>query len=562
MLWLADGVSEFEQWVVADLAGLSEQDVVLSRTIAKLAWFADGASEADSWTIAVLKGLSEWDPALARSVADSPWLADGVSEKEWLVLGDLQALSEQDLSLARSIVKLPWLADGVTDYEQWVAGDLAGLSVQDVELARSVAELPWLAAAVSDHERWVVHGLRGISEHDVELARNVAELPWLAAAVSEFERWVVFDLGGLAEIDVPLARSVAEYPWLADAVSEDERWTVSHLVWLARSDLALARSVIEMPSVADELSRVGRGIINSMHKLTELGLLDELAQAPWYADGLNDKDLALFSTLGSVRGNSRLLYDALVDSYDAKSRSIFLPLAGEVRLWAFDPIEFREGEDPLLQMEDVARVIEAFMAEPFPATDVIMVTSYDTRFGGGAWHAGQYIFVARWGQVPLWAPTVYHEVAHYYFGGGIGPSWLVEGGATFIEALTRDAIGRESLEERRRHARREMERVCHADDLRNIQELNAREARQDTGPHACRYSMGSHFLTMLTLTLGEQTTSSALRDLYLQHRTTGRAATEEQIYRAFLEHTPPELESEFGALYRRLHGGTYDDEGG
>ena len=164
-----------------------------------------------------------------------------------------------------------------------------------------------------------------------------------------------------------------------------------------------------------------------MHKLTELGLLDELAQAPWYADGLNDKDLALFSTLGSVRGNSRLLYDALVDSYDAKSRSIFLPLAGEVRLWAFDPIEFREGEDPLLQMEDVARVIEAFMAEPFPATDVIMVTSYDTRFGGGAWHAGQYIFVARWGQVPLWAPTVYHEVAHYYFGGSIGPSWLVEG---------------------------------------------------------------------------------------------------------------------------------------
>ena len=107
------------------------------------------------------------------------------------------------------------------------------------------------------------------------------------------------------------------------------------------------------------------------------------------------------------------------------------------------PIEFREGENPLLQIEDVARVIEAFMGEPFPATDVIMVTSYDTRFGGGAWHAGQYIFVARWGQVPRWAPTVYHEVAHYYFGGGIGPSWLVEGGATFIEAVTRDAIGEE-----------------------------------------------------------------------------------------------------------------------
>ena len=369
-----------------------------------------------------------------------------------------------------------------------------GLSAQDVALARSVAELPWLADAVFDHERWVAADLASLSGRDVALARSIAELPWLADAVSEFERWVVFDLGGLAEIDVPLARSVAEYPWLVDAVSENERWTVSDLVWLARSDLALARSVIQMPPVADELSRVGTGVIKSTRRLTELGLPDELAQAPWYADGLNDRDLALFSTLGSVRGNSRLLYDALVDSYDAKSRSIFLPLAGEVRLWAFDPIEFREGEDPLLQMEDVARVIEAFMAEPFPATDVIMVTSYDTRFGGGAWHAGQYIFVARWGQVPLWAPTVYHEVAHYYFGGSIGPSWLVEGGATFIEALTRDAVGVESLEERRRHARRDMERICHADDLRNIQQLNALQSRRTTGPphlqlpHGCALS--------------------------------------------------------------------------
>ena len=527
MLWLADGVSEYEQWVVADLNGLSAQDV-----------------------------------ALARSVLEFSWLADGVSEFEVWGVNGLRGLSEQDVVLAQTVVELSWLADGVSEFEVWGVNGLRGLSEKDVVLAQTVVEFPWLVDGVSEEESWTLFDLRELSEKDRSLARSVAELPWLADAVSEFERWVVFDLGGLAEIDVPLARSVAEYPWLVDAVSENERWTVSDLVWLARSDLALARSVIEMPSVADELSRVGRGIINSMHKLTELGLLDELAQAPWYADGLNDKDLALFSTLGSVRGNSRLLYDALVDSYDAKSRSIFLPLAGEVRLWAFDPIEFREGENPLLQIEDVARVIEAFMGEPFPATDVIMVTSYDTRFGGGAWHAGQYIFVARWGQVPLWAPTVYHEVAHYYFGGGIGPSWLVEGGATFIEALTRDAIGRESLEERRRHARREMERVCHADDLRNIQELNAREARQDTGPHACRYSMGSHFLTMLTLTLGEQTTSSALRDLYLQHRTTGRAATEEQIYRAFLEHTPPELESEFRALYRRLHGGTYDDEAG
>ena len=74
--------------------------------------------------------------------------------------------------------------------------------------------------------------------------------------------------------------------------------------------------------------------------------------------------------------------------------------------------------------------------------------------------------------------------------------------------------------------------------------------------------MGVHFLIMLTLTLGEKASSAALRELYVQSSTEGQGASEEEIFRAFLKHTPPELESEFRALYRRLHGGTYDEGGG
>ena len=67
--------------------------------------------------------------------------------------------------------------------------------------------------------------------------------------------------------------------------------------------------------------------------------------------------------------------------------------------------------------------------------------------------------------------------------------------------------------------------------------------------------MGQHFLISLYQTLGEEAMSSALSDLYLQSEHDDPRPTEEDIYRAFLKHTPPGLEDEFHDLYRRLHGG-------
>ena len=166
------------------------------------------------------------------------------------------------------------------------------------------------------------------------------------------------------------------------------------------------------------------------------------------------------------------------------SRTISLPLAGEVRLWAYDPASFREGEDPLRPIEDVARVTEALMSEPFPMGDVIMVTSHGSKYGGGGWHASQFIYVARGRQVPLWAPIVYHEVGHYYFGDNIGPWWLVEGGANFVAAVTRDAVGVESLEERMRYCQKELQ-ICDFNDIRDIQQLNEIRASQTTRYHPC-----------------------------------------------------------------------------
>ena len=71
-------------------------------------------------------------------------------------------------------------------------------------------------------------------------------------------------------------------------------------------------------------------------------------------------------------------------------------------------------------------------------------------------------------------PYIPHETAHYFFTGGLGPTWLVEGGAEFIEAYTRDQLGIESLEDRKPKTSRRVGGDCISQRMGNIRELNER----------------------------------------------------------------------------------------
>ena len=73
--------------------------------------------------------------------------------------------------------------------------------------------------------------------------------------------------------------------------------------------------------------------------------------------------------------------------------------------------------------------------------------------------------------------------------------------------------------------------------------------------------MGENFLHHVRTSLGEGALSAALRELYLLGVNRGSLwpGTEEEIYRVFLNNTPPGLEDEFLDLYSRFHGGQYDD---
>ena len=69
--------------------------------------------------------------------------------------------------------------------------------------------------------------------------------------------------------------------------------------------------------------------------------------------------------------------------------------------------------------------------------------------------------------------------------------------------------------------------------------------------------MGEEFLLEMFLALGEETTSAALKELYLtiHFDSSGAPLAPKDIYLAFLEDTPRAKQSKFLDLFRELHGG-------
>ena len=74
------------------------------------------------------------------------------------------------------------------------------------------------------------------------------------------------------------------------------------------------------------------------------------------------------------------------------------------------------------------------------------------------------------------------------------------------------------------------------------------------GDSYCPYLLGGQFLAGMYRTLGHEVVSSALRELYETGESTGRNATEDEIYRAFLTNTPSSQRNDFQLWYHCLHG--------
>ena len=557
--WFDDPPDGTHSAAAEEIVSIWLLDVELGEAVVELDWVANSIGDSEADFLGWLAGFADRNPVLSHHVLRLPWLSNDVTADELRALWRLVSVASSDFELALRVLSLPWYTDGVSDSERRLLGEIWPLNRNTLELVGAFAALSWYADGLTNQEeRGLFHTLRLIASRDPGLARMLASYEWLMDDVREGEWGTLYTLNKLASHDLELARTVADQTWFADKAYVDKWRVLTNLDEIASRDLELAKTVADISSSRDDgyLLPSLAGIANR-----DDDKFAQLTAQRWFADGIDDEEAALFIALEDAAGDARNLFLSLVRNRHTQSRTVSFPLSGEVRFWAFQAIPFPRNKDVVGMMEEAVRAGESLFGTPFPMKDVVVVlqpVGGATRGYGGQFR-GDHIRLVMYDFSDVNRGVIYHEIAHYYLTGAVGPTWLVEGGAEFAVAYVRDWIGVDSLEVRLPTARKLVRDNCHNQGVRNISRLLELYPEKPDSLFLCHYSMGAYFLHNLFDLMGQDAMSAAFRDLLLLHKSTGTWLTEERIYQTFKANVPRGKEEQFNDAYRLWHGGDFVD---
>ena len=378
-----------------------------------------------------------------------------------------------------------------------------------------------------------------VSEFDID------NLTWVADGITVGERQAMDQIRDLATIDRSMSQRVAGSPWLSDGVTEDELWMLTDLRVIAGDHPEIAVLVTTVP---DQTGRLIKAVLSSLQWIlsSDGGRSEQFLGQSWFQDGLTEDEAALIVVLRSVADSEDVFRDLLQGGH-VRSDTIFLPLAGEVDLFAVGRSERGLGE-VLGNMAFAVEAQEGFMGTAWPRPDVIVLQELASDLGSNAsrWNSGTDVVVKS-----TLDTLTYHELAHFYFNGGNVPWWLFEGAANFLAFHTLRLTGYgPSISSKYFQDQIRILEVCAPHGSANVQGW----IETGAGDSYCPYLLGHKFLAGMYRTLGHAVVSSALRELYETGESTAVQATEDEIYRAFLTNTPSSQRNDFQFWYHCLHG--------
>ena len=377
----------------------------------------------------------------------------------------------------------------------------------------------------------------------------------------------------LARDDVSLALSAAMSPWMSDSILRYEERALSNLRDLRQLNPELARRLLgythdpqSWPS--DVLIIYGLPVLQEF----DADRYDRLTRQPWFVDGLDREERVFVNALFVAGIGERFLFDQLLSSHHRQSAIVSLPLAGRVRLTAFQPQAFPDGEDLLGQIEQAMRGAEQFMRVPFPTTDVVILLG-----GIAAGYENQRLRLARSGFRHVSHDLIIREVAHFYFTYEIGPHnadhqaaplWLHDSGAEFIRTYIHGGLEVRKLPALLSQWEADSKSTCVEHGFGNLHQLTIPDPPDKARWRDCDSILGRYLLLRLYEAMGEDAMSSALRDIYLlsSQAYVGRdehgimRPSERDVYGIFLEHTPPSRRNVVRRIYQSIHGGPFVDD--
>ncbi len=395
----------------------------------------------------------------------------------------------------------------------------------------------WLSDGISRHELSAIHYLHNLAVDDPTLGFRAATSPWVSDDMVPYEVSALHNLRELLHLNAELAHRLLGY-------------TLTPPVW--PSDV---RIIYGLPVLWE----------------IDADRFDRLISQPWFDDGLDYDERTLTDALIVAGIGERFLFDQLLTSHYTETAIITLPLAGEVRLTAFQSRPFPNGEYLLGHIEVGMRGAERFMKIPFPTNDVVVLLG-----GIAAGYSNQRLRLGRFGFERISSDLIIREVAHFYFTYSAGPHnadhqaaplWLRDSGAEFIRAYIYGWLEPGSLPGLLNQWEDVARRTCIEQGFPNLHQLTVPDPPDKARWKQCTYILGRHMLLRLFEVLGEDATSSALREVYLisSQGSAGRdehgimRPSERDVYRIFLKHTSPSQKDTVRRVYQGIHGAPFVD---
>ena len=505
--WAQDGLDEPEKEIVKYLnwTALGGEDVALW-----LAAFVHTVESDDVEPMAALWALGAWSQDALRAVLAKSWAEDGIDEAEAVVVRNIGWLANGNEAGALQVLEMPILQTiEPADADAVAALQILGRRSHDGLLA--VVGLPWVEDGLDEGEAEFVGALGWFAEQDEESALRVLESFSMkppraadAAAVSVLRR--------LAANHPELFRAVLAKPWVEDGLDEFETAIAQQLSWLAGRNEPAALQVLAMPFLQSIEPADGAAVtaLRHMGSFKPENFQRVMAHSS-LSGGVSDEWAKVITVVAASSDLDPDLIDVLLDPrrVSVEERTIDLPLAGEVTM---SIIRTRPGAEGVMMdyLEHSLRSSEAFMGAPLPTSHVTL--HFDEVYGalGAGVHFGTHIgMLSRYdvddGSAVARdaAPIIAHEVGHYYWRNG--KPWVVEGGASFLEAVSEHERTGQSVDAGGHPC-------THAGDIAQL------EGQGAEGEFGCYYAFGERLLLDLYRNLGEETFRRGFLDLYLRAR--------------------------------------------
>ena len=564
--WVMDGIVSGEESSLEHLAQLASRDPTLIAAVSNLSWTSDSIAGQEWAALRQLALMSGHDPALTHGVLGFPWVGDDISDGEQVALAHIATLARDNPSLATKVANFPWTADAITSDEELALGFLSSLTEQDISLGNIVGDFLWLPDGIAELEWKSLGNLRDLTVQDHVLGLTVASFPWVQDNISDTEWRMIGNLAPISELDTAVAKAASNFPWVADGVDDVELQAMRNLRSIATRDVPLANTIVNMPFLSESFEERDEHALSSILNLSDSPEdLELLAGTSWFADGIDHQEAALVTVLYRQSQVAPEEFRSLLEFHEYQSKSISLPLAGDVqltilRLFSESPLK---AQGQIARLENAVRNIEGFLGVPFPRQDIILLYAETGTQTTGVF-VGSHMVVDR--PVAILGDlrrVEAHEVAHYYWGTTVVPLWFREGGSDFLASYVIEQVYGDSLRSRFNDVGGRNTGYCNSVRMGTIQKLLDNLAaigyeEQSGRPYfTCYYVLGESLFLELYDNMSPAAFRDVWKEIYLAGESSGQQFSEEEIYQLYFDATPTDEVSTFKQIYSTWHGGSF-----